>query len=138
MYKYIHCDVYKRGITVFIGDCESLKKWAGKFYTDPVERDMINTIEVSCSSDEYNNHDVAARCYDSESGQWIIHIPEFYFKYNPLQISSLSHEILHATFGILDFLGVEYRYGGSNEPYTYLYEYLLRNALTEEGYKYVK
>ena len=137
-YKYIHCDVYKRGISIFIGDCESLRKWAGKFYTDPIEKDMVNAIETGCTNKEYTDYDVAARCYDSDSGQWIIHLPEFSFKYNSQQISSLSHEILHATFGLLDFIGVEYRYGGSNEPYTYLHEYFLKNALDEDGYKYVK
>jgi hypothetical protein len=45
---------------------------------------------------------------------------------------------MHAVFGLLDFVGVEYRYGGSNEPYTYLHEYFLKNALRKEGYKDVK
>ena len=137
-YKYIHCDVYKHGISVFIGDCDSMRKWAKKFYNEPIERDMIDSIEKYCTTERYIKENIAATCYDSDSGQWLIHIPEFSFTYDPVEISNLSHELLHATHGLLDYVGVEYRYGGSNEPYTYLHEYLLKNALTEKGYKYVK
>lgn len=137
-YKYIHCDVYKHGVSVFIGDCDSLKKWAKKFYSEPQEQDMIESIDKFCNAERYRSENVAASCYDSDSGQWIVHLPSFSFSYNPTEITNLSHELLHAACGMLDYLGVEYRYGGSNEPYTYLHEYLLKNALIEKGYKDVK
>ena len=137
IYKYIHCDVFKHGVSVFIGDCDSLKKWARKIYNEPQEQDMIESIDKFCNAERYTNEDVAASCYDSDSGQWIVHLPSFSFSYNPTEITNLSHELLHAACGMLDYLGVEYRYGGSNEPYTYLHEYLLKNALIEKGYKKV-
>lgn len=135
-YKYIYCDVYKRGVSVFIGDCNSLRNWAKKVYNNPCEQDLIASINEYCSEEHYNT--AAASCYESDSGEWIIHLPKFSFTYNPTEIANLSHELLHAALGILDFVGVEYRYKGSNEPYTYLHEYLLKNALIEKGYKNVK
>lgn len=137
-YKYIHCDVFKRGVSIFIGDCDSLRKWAKKFYNAPQEQDLIDVVNKYCTKENYFTTDVAARQYGSDSGQWIIHLPKFSFTYNPTEIATLSHELLHATHGMLDFLGVEYRYGEANEPYTYLHEYLLKNALMEKGYKEVK
>lgn len=136
-FKYIHCDLYKRGIFIFIGNCEELSKWAKKVYNEPCEQDLIDSVEQFCTSERYGNQGVAGSCYDSSSGQWLIHLPEFSFEYDPVAITNLSHEILHATFGMLDYVGVEYRYGGSNEPYTYLHEYFLKNALIEKGYKNV-
>jgi hypothetical protein len=137
VYQYIHCDVYKHGVSVFIGDCESLRKWAKKFYNEPQEKDLIQSIEEYCTDENYFENDVAARCYDSDSGQYIVHLPSFSFSYNPLEISNLSHELLHATFLMLDFIGMEYRYQGNNEAYTYLHEYLLKHALIEKDYKKV-
>jgi hypothetical protein len=99
---------------------------------------MIQSIEQYGSDTDYKTKRVAGRIYDSVSGQWIIHIPNFSFDYDPVEISNLSHELLHATHGILDFVGIEYTYGGSNEAYTYLHEFLLKNALREKGYKEVR
>ena len=137
IYKYIHCDVYKHGVSVFIGDCESLRKWAKKVYREPNEQDLIQSIEAHCTDENYFENDVAARIYNSDSGQFIVHLPSFSFDYNPIDISNLSHELLHATFLILDFIGMEYSYNGNNEAYTYLHEFLLKNALIEKGYKSV-
>ena len=138
IYKYIYCDVWKCGISVFIGDNESLLKWAKKFYTDSEEQDMIMSIEKHGSENEYREKRVAGRIYESDSGQWIIHLPSFSFSYDPVEISNMSHEILHAAFLILDFVGMEYMYQGNNEAYTYLQEFLLKNALNKEGYKGIK
>ena len=45
--------------------------------------------------------------------------------------------MLHAVLAILDYVGVEYVGKGTHESYTYLYEYVLKEALTEKGYKNV-
>ena len=138
IYKYIHCDPYKRGVSIFIGDCESLKKWAKKFYNRPDERDLLEQLDVYCNETRYINKDVAASTYGSDiCGHQIVHIPSFDFKYDPSQLSNVAHEILHAVFSILDYVGVEYRYNGTNEPYTYLFEYVFKEALIEKGYKRV-
>lgn len=137
IYQFIYCDMYKQTVTVFIGGCEDLKIFAKKVYTEDNERDLIHTLEETCSEANYNDNNVGARCYNSDSGTIIVHLPEFSFEYNPIEIANLSHELLHATFLMLDFIGVEYRYGGANEPYTYLHEYLLKNALNKKNYKKV-
>ena len=138
MYKYIQCDPYKRGISVFIGSCEDLKKWARKFYNNTCEEDLVAQIEEYCNDSRYTSTEVSASTYSStKCGHQVVHIPCFSFSYSPAEITNLSHEILHAVFGILDYVGVEYRYGGANEAYTYLYEYALKEALTVKGYKNV-
>ena len=137
-YKYIHCDPYKRGVSIFIGDCESLKKWARKFYNRPDEGDLIEQLDTYCNEDRYSNNDVCASTYESSiSGHQLIHLPKFSFKYNVAEIANLSHEILHAVLAILDYVGIDYHYKGTHEPYAYLYEYVMKEALTEEGYKKV-
>ena len=137
IYKYIHCNVFKRGVLVFIGDCESLRKLAKKIYKDPCEQDLIKSLENYCTDDNYFSYDVAARCYDSDSGQFIIHLPKFSFTYNIEEIGNLSHELLHAAMLLCDFIGVDYVHKGSNETLTYIHEYLLKEALDKEGYKKV-
>lgn len=135
IWKYIHCDVYKCGVSIFIGECEALKKWAKKVYNGNADVDMLQGMEATCTEADYIENNVAARCYVSSGGACIVHLPRFSFTYNPQEITSLSHEVLHAAFGILDYIGVEYRYGGSNEPYTYLHEFILKNALIRNGYR---
>lgn len=132
IYKYIYCDVYRRGVLVFIGSCEDLCDTAKDLYED--DKQLINTLHESCNDEIYKSTDVAGRCYDSEAGSIIVHLQTFSFDFNPLQIGTLSHELLHAAFLLLDFIGIEYKYGGNNEAYTYLHEYLLREALELEGY----
>jgi len=137
VYQYIHCDVYKHGVVIFIGDCTSLREWVKKVYKDAQSEELVNDIEKNCTEEEYFREDISARCYFSESGHFIVHLPKFSFEYNPSEISNLSHELLHATFLILDFIGMEYRYQGNNEAYTYLLEFLLKNALVKKNYKKV-
>ena len=137
-YKYIHCNPYKRGVSVFIGDCESLKKWARKFYNRPDERDLIEQLEEYCNENRYIKNNVCASTYESSvCGHQLIHLPKFSFKCDVTEISNLSHEVLHAVLAILDYVGVEYVRNGTHETYAYLHEYILKEALTEKGYKNV-
>ena len=48
----------------------------------------------------------------------------------------LAHESVHCAFEILKSVGVKID-EGNNEAYTYLHEYLLKNALIEKDYKKV-
>ena len=137
-YKYIHCDPYKRGVSIFIGDCESLKKWARKFYNRPDEKDLLEQLNKYCNEERYNDTDVCASTYESSiSGHQLIHLPEFSFKYDATEISNLGHEVFHAVTAILDYAGVDYVYKGTHEPQAYLYEYVLKEALIEKDYKKV-
>jgi hypothetical protein len=81
--KYIPCDIYKRGISIFIGSLKEFKAWVKKEYV------------------------------------------------------ALAHELLHATFHVLNFCHVEYSYDGNNESFTYLLEHLTRWALEKDGYENV-
>lgn len=124
-WKYIRADVYRRGITIFIGSREELNKFVEKAF-----KGMPKFIEDVKESD--GSHSLGTTWVE-EGGQSLIWIPKF--PKTPTQIGNLSHEILHATFALLDYVGVEYRYDGPNEPYTYLQEYFLVKALTKRGYK---
>ena len=138
MYKYIYCNVWRRGVTVFIGACEDLVKFTHRNFTHSTVQDLVASIDTHCNTLNYDSNEVIARFYCSDAGYFIVHLPKFSFTYNEEEIAYLSHELLHATHALLDFLGVEYRYGGANEPYTCTFEYLLKEALNKKGYKKVK
>ena len=129
--KYIPCDIYKRGITVFIGSVQELKRWVQHEYKDESEKCFVNMIEhlpetsSSAASFNYNNMD----------GQGIVHI--YKFPRTPKEIATLEHELLHATFHVLNFCNVLYDSESNNESFTYLLEHLTRCALEKEGYKNV-
>ncbi len=129
--KYIPCDIYKRGITVFIGSVQELKRWVQHEYKDESEKCFVNMIEhlpetsSSAASFNYNNMD----------GTGIVQI--YKFPRTPKEIATLEHELLHATFHVLNFCHVEYCIDGSNEAFTYMLEHLTRWALEKEGYNEV-
>ena len=126
--KYIPCDIYKRGITVFLGSLDELKRWVKSEYVADEEKDFAAFIQslkkekIGGASFNYNNND----------GQGIVLFHKF--PETPKEIACVDHELLHATFHLLDFCNVDFICGGSNEAYTYLHEHLMRNALEKEGY----
>lgn len=130
--KFISCDVYKRGIFVFIGTLSQLQAWAKNKFTDEMEKGFLQGI-LSTTSDSW----AAAEYFFYETdGEAIVRIDQY--PKTPKQYEELIHELLHATFCLLGFCGVEYVQGGSNEAYTYLLGHLTRNALEKEGYEQVK
>lgn len=131
--KYIMCDPYKRGIHVFIGSLEELKEWTVTEYDNPGEEDLKDFVLKS------NNMSYALGqfFYSYTLGIGIALIPAF--PKTPAQIASVSHELLHATFLILNHCYVEYDDEScGNEAFTYLHEHLLMNALEKEGYENVE
>lgn len=125
-YKYVRADVYRRGITIFIGTREELLSFVKEAWPD--NRDLTDAVAEDLEKDN-----ALGTTYVEDDGQSIIWIPKF--PRNAKGIGVLAHEILHATFTLLDYVDVEYRYGGPNEPYTYLFEMFLTKALNERGYK---
>ena len=127
--KYIPCDIYKRGISVFIGNLDEFKAWVKKDYTDEEEHEFVDMVmglkEENCGMASFN--------YDNRNGQGVILIPKY--PDSPKERAALAHELLHATFHILNFCHVDYTYDGNNEAFTYLMEHLTRNALELEGYE---
>ena len=124
--KYINCDIYKRGVSVFIGSYKEMLAWAKKEFTNPIYKDFLESMEEAREGDADSHYD---------QGSCIVRIKSF--PKTPEEISLLDHELLHATFYILDYSGVTFIHGDPNEAYTYLKEYLMCQALTPEGYEEV-
>jgi hypothetical protein len=129
--KYIPCDIYKRGIWLFVGTLVELKSWVKKEFTYDDETDFVEMVLGLKKRNE-----AASFIYDNHNGQGVVHIYDL--PKEPKEYATLAHELLHATFFVMNFCNVEYAYDGSNEPYTYLLEHLTRNALELEGYEEVE
>lgn len=123
------CNPYKRGIHVFIGSLEELKKWVVTEYDAPDEKDFREFVLETKPMPKA----MAQFFYNYTNGIGIALISKF--PKTPAQIASVSHELLHATFLILNYCFVDYNQEScGNEAFTYLHEHLLRNALEREGY----
>lgn len=128
-WKYIRNDTYRRGITIFIGSAkEFIKFLESSSYKN--DKELMENIK------EHENTNALATCYnDHTDGQCIIRVSNC--PITPTQIACLGHELLHATFFILQYCGIKYSDEGE-EAFTYLYEFFLTKALTEKGYKNVE
>ena len=124
-YKYIRADIYKRGITVFIGSRKELTQFVKIAFKDLPE--LVNAVAKSEDSTALGT------TFLEEFGQSLIWLPKL--PKTPDGIANLAHEILHATFALLDYIGVEYVPDSPNEAYTYLSEFFLYRALLIKGYK---
>lgn len=130
--KCIPVDIYKRYIYVFIGTLGEFKSWVKTTYTYDIEKQFVEMI-LGLTEDSIG---MASFNWDLAGGTGAVLIPKM--PKNPEEIAALTHELMHATFWILDFCHVDYDSNGSNEAFTYLMEYLTRNALEKEGYKEVE
>lgn len=133
-HKYIPCDIYKRGIHVFVGTVEEFGKWMTFYFNQ--DEDKKNFAQATQRWIDNGNYGDASFHCNSECGEGVILIPQF--PKNPKQIAALSHECLHATFFVMDESGIEYFRDTNNEAFTYLLEHLMRNALEDWGYENVK
>lgn len=123
--KYIRCDIYKRGVHIFIGTYEQMIKYAKNTWVEEEYEDFIGTLKTK--TDGY------ATTYFG-NGECLVLLPKF--PNNPVDIAVAGHELLHATDYILWYSGVHRNEEEiSNEAYTYLLEHLLRNTLEREGYE---
>ena len=126
--KYIRCDIYKRGIDIFIGTPEELQKWSKKTFNEDKDDEEFNRGLEECS--------YGAADFHYGNGYAVVRIPEF--PKNPTDTAALVHELFHATAWLLWYSGVEFdNRNSNNEAYTYLLEHLTRNALETEGYEEV-
>lgn len=128
---YIPCDIYKRGINVFVGSLSEFKTWVKKDYIDESEQAFVDMVM------ELNDENIgmASFNYDNINGQGVVLIPKF--PETPKEYAAFIHELLHATFHVLNFCHVDYTCDGNNEAFTYLMEHLTRNALEKERYNEV-
>ena len=130
--KYIPIDIYKRFIYVFIGSLDEFKLWVKNTYTYDKEKEFVEMV-LGLTEDSIG---MASFNWDSAGGTGVVLIPKM--PKTPKETAALIHELMHATFWILDFCHVDYDPNGSNEAFTYLMEHLTRNALEKEGYKDVE
>ena len=129
--KFIPCDIYRRGVCIFVGKLNEFKKFIEKEYPKEEDAEFRNMVlqTEECSS-------IALQIfYDKRDATCHILIDEL--KYTPKYIAKLTHELLHATFFILDFCGVGYYSDTNNEPFTYMLEHLVINAVEKYGYEEV-
>ena len=126
-YKYIPCDIYKRGVSLFVGSYDEMLSWAKKTYTEPEYNDFLTSMEESAPGGAADTH------YDL--GSCVVRVgkkPE-----SEAEIAVLGHELLHAAFYIMDYCGLRYEMYHPNEHFTYLFEWLLRCALEDGQYEKV-
>lgn len=128
-YKNIHIDIYKRDITVFIGSHSEFMEWIKN--NEPSEK-WENLIQLIINSDDSAE---ASFWRNTFNGNGIIELQSH--PKSSSEIATAAHECLHAVMHILSFVGVSYIEGDSNEPYTYLLEYLLENILDYNDYKLI-
>jgi hypothetical protein len=127
-YKEISVDIYKRYVYVFVGSLSEFKEWVTKTYIYDEEKEFVNMV-LLLKEDEIG---MASFNWDSKGGTGAVLIPKW--PKTPKEVAALVHELLHATFWILDLCRVDYDSTGSNEAFTYLMEHLTRNALEDYGY----
>ena len=94
--KYIPVDVYKRGIYVLIGSLKDLKYFVEKEYTADEQTEFLEMV----LNLKEENIGMASFNYDSEGGG-IVLIPKE--PKTPVEVAALVHELLHATFHILNY-----------------------------------
>ena len=128
-YKNIRVELYKRDITVFIGSHEEFKKW---IKTNNCSETWINIISQILKSDDNAE---ASYWHDDINGNGLIEL--HYHPKSPEEVAVAAHECLHATMGILSFIGIPCFDNEANEPYTYLLEYILKQVLDFNDYKLI-
>lgn len=128
-FKIIHIDIYRRDITVFIGNHDEFKAWiAGYEVPSSWEQLVENVIE---SEDDAE----ASYWYNSNNGNGIIELqkhPEI-----KEEIGVAAHECLHAVMRILSYINIPCIPDEANEAYTYLLEYILTKVLDYNDYELV-
>lgn len=125
--KWIPCDMWKRGIYVFIGTLKELTDWCFNKTKDTWSKDFL----IMLGRLDERNIGAASYNYDND-GTGVILIPKM--PNTPKEHAVLAHEILHSVFVMLDYCRVEYVQNSNNETFTYLDEHITRNALEKDGY----
>ena len=129
--KYVDVDIYKTGVTIFVGTHSEFIKYL---------KDMASKYdyykEIVPLAEDRDNTSVASFYWDAESRTLIVEVTSLKFNYNTL--GEVVHELDHAAFYILDECGVYYgTENGTKEVHTYLLELLVRGTFNKEGYEVV-
>lgn len=127
-YKQIYLDIYKRSVFIFIGSHNQFVDWV----TDEFKNDYRYQGFIKYVHEVEKKTSLASFWYNGSTGEGVIEIPKF--PKTPTEIAYCTHECLHATFNILDYVGIEYNKDSSGEAHTYLLEYLVKELLTLNDY----
>ena len=129
--KYVDVDIYKTGVTIFVGTHKEFIK-----YTNDMASKYDYYKEIVPLAEDRDNTSVASFYWDAESRTLIVEVTSLKFNYSKL--GEVVHELDHAAFYILDECGVYYGpEDGSKEAHTYLLELLVEGTFNKEGYEVV-
>ena len=104
--QIIPVDLYKRGVVILQGAEEELKKWF-------CEHDAKHLCSAMTDTDWYNTKAIT---FDDDSDIYVCSI-------KPMELTTLCHELSHATLRILKIVGIDPV--EAEEAYAYLFEYLI-------------
>lgn len=113
MYFEIKTYIYPIKIGVFIDENDESVINELKYYTKEELSPLLNMTLVT-----------TGRCHLLSNLDLIIRFNSCPDKYDMLGI--IFHEVMHATFLMLDRVGCEYIKNGNNESFTYLGEYIYK------------
>lgn len=120
---WINNGTYPDGVVCLVGlnkkECEKyINKHCGKLNI-PLDTDDLSDLG---ELDGLN-----AKYYRMDNGWSIVYIPEF--KWTPRHISLMTHEMLHATYGVLNYFGIEEINEENEEAWAYQLTYYVRGFL---------
>ena len=128
--KYISIDIYRITPIVFVGDFKDLISFV-KRKTTGAEEDYADLLE-GIGNDSKETYTFEASTYwNNKTRTLILYFPEF--SKTPHDINNMVHELSHATFIILDNVGIDIDVS-NNEAFAYLQGYLAEQIYDEDGY----
>lgn len=122
----VSVDIYPFDIWFFFGDVEISFEKLKEYLTKKELKKFKNFV-----SEQDGN---GGGFYHTESKKSVIQL--YNIPKNNLDICILNHEILHATFKILDNVGIYYSYS-SEEAFTYLFDYLCNKVYEKLNLKFI-
>lgn len=127
--KWIDVDIYKTGVTIFVGTHKEFIKYTKNMASKYDEyKDIVSLAE--------DRESAASFYWNAKSRTLIVEVTSLKFNYSKL--SEVVHELDHAAFYILDECGVYYGPEDySKEAHTYLLELLVKGTFNKEGYEVV-
>lgn len=127
--KWIDVDIYKTGVTIFVGTHKEFIKYTKNMASKYDEyKDIVSLAE--------DRESAASFYWDAKSRTLIVEVTSLKFNYRTL--GEVIHELDHAAFYILDECGIYYGpEDDGKEVHTYLLELLIRGTFNKEGYEVV-
>lgn len=128
--KYIPVDIYRIKPIVFVGNLKEFKSFAEQMCKkDKSFKFVVDDINDNLQQLVYFE---AATYWNTKIRKLIIYVPSL--SLTPNNIDNVVHELSHATFQILDDVGIKVD-ADNNEAYAYLIGYLASEVYTKDGYE---